>query len=31
MSVGKDGVIGSTLQSDDMRIAECSTAINSGE
>ena len=27
MSVGEDGVIGNTLQSDDTRIEECSTVI----
>ena len=28
MSVGKDGVIGNTLQSDGTRIEECGTAVN---
>ena len=31
MSVDEDGMIGSTLQSDDLNIAECVTAINSSE
>ena len=31
MSVGEDRVIGSTLQSDGTRIAECPTVINSSE
>ena len=31
MSVDEDGMIGSTLQSDDLNIAECVTAINSCE
>ena len=31
MSVDEDGMIGSTLQSDDARIVECVTAINSSE
>ena len=31
MSVGKDGVIGNTLQSDDSRTVECVAAMISGE
>ena len=30
MSVGEDGMIGNTLQSDGTRIAECFTENNSG-
>ena len=31
MSVGEDRVIGSTLQSDDTRILECTTVLFSSE
>ena len=31
MSVGKDGVIGNTLQSDDTRTDECSTVFKSSD